>query len=432
MDANVYQAQLVSLRRELHRKPEIGWSEFTTTARIIGLLREYGFEVLAGPKVIKREEALGREPKVVAAGLAYARANGVSEALLAEMEELTGCAGIWRTGRPGPVVAVRFDIDCIGVQESTAPDHFPAQTGFVSERPGFMHACGHDGHMAIGLTLARWISENSDKLNGTIKLLFQPAEEGVRGAAAMAASGIVDDVDFFLGAHLGMMAQTTGEIIPAPTGFLCTTKFDVRFRGKAAHAGVEPHLGRNALAAACHAVTQLLGISRHGGGMTRINIGRMVAGEGRNVIPTNAELQLEVRGETAEINAYMVEQFQRIIAGIATSFGVETEIEKMGEAADLNDDAALAEVITEVARATPSVKKITATGNFGGSEDATILARRVQAHGGQADYFVIGSHHKAGHHQPDFDIEEASLSTGFDVYKGLLQRLTQPASAKKN
>ena len=422
MDTRAYAQQLVSLRRELHRMPEIGWSEFATTARVIGLLRGYGYEVLAGPKVIARDHTLGREPAIVAEGLAFARSRGVDEALLAEMEELTGCVGIWRTGRPGPVVALRFDIDCVNVQESTDPSHPPSALGFASERPGLMHACGHDGHTAIGLTLARWVAEHADELGGTIKFLFQPAEEGVRGAAAMAASGIVDDVDVFVGAHLAMMAAT-GEIVTAPHGFLCTTKLDLRFRGKPAHAGVEPQLGRNALAAACHAVTQLLGISRHGGGMTRINVGEMSAGEGRNVIPVNALLKLEVRGENAEINQYMVDQVNAIAEGVARSFGVAFEIEKMGEAVDLANDAALVDVIASVAGSVQSVGKVAAAANFGGSEDATILARRVQAHGGQAAYFVIGSTRPAGHHQSEFDIDEASLEIGFELFKGLLLRL---------
>jgi aminobenzoyl-glutamate utilization protein A len=425
MDTLAYAEQLVALRRELHRMPEIGWSEFATTARVIGLLRGYGFEVLAGPKAIARDHTLGRDPAVVAEGLAFAKCRGVDEALLAEMDGLTGCVGIWRTGRPGPVVALRFDIDCVNVQESSDSGHPPAALGFASERPGLMHACGHDGHTAIGLTLARWIAEHADELGGTIKLLFQPAEEGVRGAAAMAAQGVVDDVDVFLGAHLAMMAAT-GEIVTSPRGFLCTTKLDLRFRGKPAHAGVEPQLGRNALAAACHAVTQLLGISRHGGGMTRINIGKMRAGEGRNVIPVTAELKLEVRGETAEINQYMVDQVGAIADGVARSFGVGFEIEKMGEAVDLANDPPLVDVIADVAAALPSIRKVAATAGFGGSEDATILARRVQAHGGQAAYFVIGSSRPAGHHQAEFDIDEASLSIGFELFKGLLLRLAPP------
>jgi len=169
-------------------------------------------------------------------------------------------------------------------------------------------------------------------------------------------------------------------------------------------------------------VTQLLGIPRHGSGMTRINIGEMRAGEGRNVIPVNAELKLEVRGQTGEINQYMVDQVGAIADGVAKSFGVEYEIEKMGEAVDLVNDAALVDVIADVAASIPSIVKVTATANFGGSEDATILARRVQARGGQAAYIVIGSRRPAGHHQAEFDIDEPSLAIGFELLCGLVQR----------
>ena len=290
-----YHDQLISIRRHLHTMPEEGWSEFTTTNFIVEKLKEYGYQVLLGTKVINPENCLGRSQKVVDAGIAYARKNGVSEDFLKATEGYTGCCGILDTGRPGPTLAVRFDIDCVPVTESTEQDHIPQSEGFESTRPGLMHACGHDAHMSTGLALAHWVADHKDELKGRIKFLFQPAEEGVRGAAAMAASGIVDDADFFLGAHIAMMCKS-GEISVNPYGFLCTTKMDVTYTGRPAHAGVEPNAGRNAMAAACNAFVQLLGIARHGSGMTRINVGQLNAGEGRNVIPSHAVMTMEVRG----------------------------------------------------------------------------------------------------------------------------------------
>ena len=113
-----YHDQLIEIRRHLHTMPEEGWSEFTTTAFIVGKLREYGYEVLLGKKVIIPDNCLGRNLKVVEAGLKLARENGVSEELLAEMDGLTGCVGVMNTGRPGPTLAIRFDIDCVPVTES--------------------------------------------------------------------------------------------------------------------------------------------------------------------------------------------------------------------------------------------------------------------------------------------------------------------------
>ena len=417
-----YHDQLISIRRELHQFPEEGWTEFCTTAFIVEHLRKLGYEVLMGEKVISRKDCLGRDPKLVAQAIETAKARGVSDAILAEMQELTGCVAVLDTGRPGPTVALRFDIDCNNVQENPSQDHRASREGWASKRPGLMHACGHDSHISTGLAVARWAMEHKDELNGKLKIVFQPAEEGVRGAAAVAASGIVDDCDYFLSSHIAMMAKS-GEIITSPNGFLCTTKFDVTFKGRPAHAGIEPNAGRNALAAACHAVTQLLGIPRHGSGMTRVNVGRLVAGEGRNVIPVNAKLVMEVRGETSEINNYMVEETQNIIAGVSKSFGVETHVEKMGEAVDLFNDKEMVDMLDDVCSKTEGVKKVLHEVNFGGSEDATILARRVQAHGGKAAYFVLGSDRTGGHHTADFDIDESSLDVGVAIYSEMLKRL---------
>ena len=417
-----YHDQLISIRRELHQFPEEGWTEFCTTAFIVEHLRKLGYEVLMGEKVVSRKDCLGRDPKLVAQAIETAKARGVSEALLAEMQELTGCVAVLDTGRPGPTVALRFDIDCNNVQENPSQDHRASREGWASKRPGLMHACGHDSHISSGLAIARWAMEHKDQLNGKLKIVFQPAEEGVRGAAAVAASGVVDDCDYFLSSHIAMVAKS-GEIVTSPIGFLCTTKFDVTFKGRPAHAGIEPNAGRNALAAACHAVTQLLGIPRHGSGMTRVNVGRLVAGEGRNVIPVNAKLVMEVRGENSEINDYMVEETQNIIAGVSKSFGVEAHVEKMGEAVDLFNDKEMVDMLDDVCSKTEGVKKVLHDVNFGGSEDATILARRVQAHGGKAAYFVLGSDRAGGHHTADFDIDESSLDIGVAIYSEMLKRL---------
>lgn len=417
-----YHDQLINIRRELHQFPEEGWTEFCTTAFIVKYLRELGYEVLLGEKVVSRKDCLGRDPKLVAQAIETAKERGVCECLLNEMQELTGCCAVLDTGRPGPTVALRFDIDCNNVQESGADTHRATAEGWASKRPGLMHACGHDSHISSGLAVARWVMDHKDELNGKLKIVFQPAEEGVRGAAAVAASGIVDDCDFFLSSHIAMMAKT-GEIITSPVGFLCTTKYDITFKGRPAHAGIEPNAGRNALAAACHCVTQLLGIPRHGSGMTRVNVGRIVAGEGRNVIPVNAKLVMEVRGETGDINKFMATETENIVQGVAKSFGVEYNIEKMGEAVDLFNDKELVDMLDDVCSKTEGVTKVLHEVNFGGSEDATILARRVQEKGGKAAYFVLGSDRAGGHHTAEFDIDESSLDIGMKIYAEMLKRL---------
>ena len=416
---SAYHDQLINIRRQLHQNPEEGWSEFTTTAFLVTTLRGYGYDVLTGRKVVAPEACLGREESVVKAGLERARRNGVSEELLSEMEELTGCVAVLDTGRPGPTLAIRFDIDCVPVTECTDDAHVPAKEGFISKNPGFMHACGHDAHMSMGLAVAHWVMDNKDKLSGIIKILFQPAEEGVRGAAGMAASGILDDCDYFLGSHVAMSAKS-GEIATNLYGYLCTTKLDVTFHGKPAHAGACPQEGRNALTAAANATVQMMGISRHSGGMTRINIGQLIAGEGRNVIPSKAVMKLEVRGETGEINQYMVDQVTNICKGIAMSFGVTYEMRKMGEAVDLTADQELVDILNAAGRATPGITVVDKALNFGGSEDATILARRVQAHGGKAAFFLWGSDRPSGHHTSTFDIKESDLDPALEVWTHII------------
>lgn len=416
---SAYHDQLINIRRQLHQNPEEGWSEFTTTAFLVTTLRGYGYDVLLGRKVIDPEACLGREESVVKAGLERARRNGVSEELLAEMEELTGCVAVLDTGRPGPTLAIRFDIDCVPVTECTDETHVPAKEGFISKNPGFMHACGHDAHMSMGLAVAHWVMDNKDKLSGKIKILFQPAEEGVRGAAGMAASGVLDDCDYFLGSHVAMSAKS-GEIATNLYGYLCTTKLDVTFHGKPAHAGACPQDGRNALTAAANATVQMMGISRHSGGMTRINVGQLIAGEGRNVIPSKAVMKLEVRGETGEINQYMVDQVTNICKGVALGFGVTYEMRKMGEAVDLTADQELVDILNAASRATPGITVVDKALNFGGSEDATILARRVQAHGGKAAFFLWGSDRPSGHHTATFDIKESDLDPALEVWTHII------------
>lgn len=414
--------QLTEQRHELHQWPEEGWTEFWTTAYVTEKLRSWGFEVLLGEKIINKESVFGRNVKLVEAGLENAKQRGASPAILDEMQGYTGAVAVLDTGKEGPTTGFRFDIDCVCVQETADPAHKPNQEGYRSQHDGFMHACGHDCHTSVGLTLAHWIAENKDKLKGKFKIVFQPAEEGVRGASAIAASGVIDDVDYMFGSHISFMANT-GEIVAAPYGLLCTTKFDVSFHGKPAHAGKEPNAGRNALAAACNAVVQMMGISRHGGGMTRINVGTLRAGEGRNVIPTSAHMALEVRGETSEINDYMAEQVKNIVEGIAKGFDVTYEIATMGAAVDFVNDDEMTAVINEVAGTVPTVTKIIPDGNFGGSEDYSILGRRVQAHGGKAAFFICGADRAAGHHQGNFDVDETGLTTGFDMFKGIVEKL---------
>lgn len=417
-----YVREMVANRRTLHKRPEEGWTEFETTYFLASRLRALGLRVLLGRAAINPDAVMGRDPKLVEAAIERALAHGVPQSFIDETEGFTGCVAVLETERPGPVTALRCDIDCVLVTELDAPEHLPAREGFASERPGFMHACGHDAHSAVGLETARWAVEHKDELSGTIKFLFQPAEEGVRGGAAMAASGIVDDVDWLLGAHIGTHCRL-GEIGLCRGGFLASTKLDVHFHGRPSHAGSDPEKGRSALMAACAAAMMMQGIPRSGEGMTRIAVGRLNAGEGRNVTPVHADMQLEVRGETPAVNQYMVESVERIVEGVEKCYEVEGSIVRAGEATTLPVCEDLLEIVREVAEQVPGVKRVLDVSKPSGSEDCTMLMHRVIEHGGRAAYALYGANQN-GHHRSDFDIQdEESLPIGFGLFTGFLRRM---------
>lgn len=413
--------ELAALRHEIHRWPEPGWAEFASTARAVERLEREGFKVRCGAEFVKPESVMGAIPREVEAALADAKRLGVSEALLARMGGLTGVVAEFDTGRAGPTVAIRCELDCVCVDETKDPAHRPNAGGWASERPGYMHACGHDGHQAVMLNLARWVRANAERLSGRIKLIMEPGEEGSRGGRPFAESGVVDDVDFFYALHVGCDVPA-GTVIVAPEKFLCTTKADLFFKGSPSHAGMQPEVGRNALLAASTAALALMALPRHGSGMTRVNVGWMQAGEGRNVVPASAEMRIEVRGETEAINALMYREAVRRAEGAAAMYGCTAECLVKGEALDFKADPEAVEAAEAAAKDAPYVERVEHYMNFNGSDDATVLVKRVQARGGRATYIVVGSTLEAGHHQAAFDFEEKHLETLYAIEKALLRR----------
>ena len=383
-----YSREICETRRAIHRRPEEGWTEFETTYRVVSTLEKYGvFKIKAGRDVIDPEHVLGRNPDLVEKA----------------------------QKRRGGQLAQNRDGDAA----------VPAACGFASERDGFMHACGHDGHTATGLGLAHWIADHKDDLNGKIRLIFQPAEEGTRGASAMTAAGAADDLDWFFGAHVGCDCAP-GEVGVVEKGFLATTKIDISFTGRASHAGSDPDKGRSALMAAAACALMMQGIPRHGEGDTRVAVGTLRAGEGRNVTPVHAFMQAEVRGATGEINEWMTERVQSIVKGVAESYEVEGKMIKAGEAVDMRASPEAADLVATVVNAIPGLTSRMLQGE-GGSEDCSLLMRRAQQKGAKAVYFIYGCKHH-GHHRSDFEIQdEKSLPVAFQVMTGIVTRLNGKA-----
>ena len=412
-EAKLLRDEAVRLRRDFHKYPERGFCEFRTASVIVNYLLDLGFDVKYGKDVVNKDYIFGApDAELLASEKSRALSEGVSEELIDAMDGgATAVVATVKGTKAGnsKVVAFRFDIDCNELSESSCKEHRPNAEGFASVHNGCTHACGHDGHAAIGLALAKLLSANKDTFSGTVKLIFQPAEEGVRGAAAMVAAGVVDDVDYFFSGHLGISANKRGTLACSSDSFLCASKFDAEFFGKSAHAGLAPQAGNNALLAAAQATLSLHGISRHGDGASRINVGVISGGSGRNVIPEYSKIMFETRGETDLINSYMVDRAESIIKASAEIYGVDSKMRCVGHASSYKPDAEFSQIIYGIVNETALFDNVVLKAEMNASEDCTAFMNRVTENGGKASFFMYGTDLASPHHTPEFDINEDSL-----------------------
>ena len=431
MDASIVKAaqalkeKTIVRRRDFHKHAEAAWTEFRTASIVAKTLQGLGFRALVGEEVVDGSAMMGvPAPAELERQVERALAQGGDKGWVEKMRGgKTGVVGVMKFAKPGPTVALRVDMDANDLVESDDPKHRPFREGFASVNKGAMHACGHDGHTAMGLGVAEVLAGLKDQLAGTIKLIFQPAEEGVRGAKAMMARGVVDDVKYIVGAHLGVNLKKTGQVACRTEGFLATTKFDAVFTGVPAHAGGAPETGRNALLAAATATLSLHAISRHSQGASRVNVGVIQGGTGRNVIPATAIIKVETRGATTAINEYVYAEAVRIVEAAAAMQGVKVALQLMGGAAGCDNDPALVERIEQVAERQRLFTEILPAGNIGGSEDCTYFMERVQKNGGQAAFVMVGTELAAGHHDCFFDFNEDALVPGIALLSGVAAEL---------
>jgi len=409
----------------LHHYPEPGWCEIRTTSIIAERLKNLGYEILTGEQVCLADSRMGI-PSLEQLEREYQRAllQGALQPWAEKAKNgFTGVIGILHCG-PGPVIALRFDIDALGVTEETGEQHIPSKEGFASCNPGVMHACGHDGHVAIGLAVAAILSAHRDALQGTVKLIFQPAEEGVRGAKAIADNGHLDDVNYLLANHIAVSNGSNAAIGFSLGATLATTKLDVEYHGAAAHAGMAPEKGNNALLAAATAVLNLQAIPRNSGGESRINVGTLHAGTGRNVIPDWAKLELEVRGATTEVNRYTGQYAERIVKAAAEMHGCSCTITVAGETPTLTSDEEMVALCAQVCR--EQLKLATTTSLLAGaSEDCAHLMNAVRAHGGKGVYFNTISDCKGVLHSAHFDFDEAAMTSAVKLFCGMVFQLIE-------
>ncbi len=413
--------EMISFRRDFHKYAETGWHEMRTASLIARRLTQLGYEVLVGEEVCRKEDRMGL-PSDEVLKESYERAirqGADPEFVKATEGGFTGVIGILRCGE-GPTVGMRFDIDALGVIESKEEDHIPAREGFGSVNAGAMHACGHDGHAASGLGVAAVLAEIKDQLHGTVKLIFQPGEEGLRGAKSIVAAGHLDDVDYLMGSHTTGLDAENSDLTPGSHGSLASFKYDVTFHGLAAHAGGSPNSGKNALLAAATAVTSLYAIPRHASGATRINVGRLMAGSGRNVIADEAFMEMEVRGDTTEINEYVDEYAMRILKSCAAMHDCTVDIKLMGAAESMVSDTDFCQRIAKVCSENLGLKvSQTLSVKLGGSEDFSYMLNRVQKNGGKGSFVRVRSAVTAKAHKRNFDFDESYLTKTVKVFCGM-------------
>lgn len=413
---------LVAARRDIHRTPEPGWSEFIATARLAEAFRSAGFSVTYGPQFIAPQFVRGRDPDEVEKGRRFALEVGVPPEEIRRIGDYPGLLAAWDTGRPGRTIAIRIELDALAVEEPESPAHLPFREGFASVRHGVMHACGHDGHQAVAMALARFIGANAERLAGKIIFICQPAEEGSRGAYPILQSGVLHGVDTIFCGHIAPELEV-GDVVAEPTKLLSTTKIDFEFTGRAAHAGAHPQAGRNALLAAANAAINIMALPRHEDGMTRVNVGQLHAGEGRNIVPSHAWMEVEVRGENAAVNRDLAADALLRAQGAAMSYGVECRQKIVGEAIDFVPDAAIPQLITVCARRARGCAKVVPYWAVNGSDDGTLLMRSVQDAGGKAGYFIVGGAFAGNAVKPAVDFDERALVTLYDTWTNLIVAL---------
>lgn len=412
--------ELRTLRRELHRRPEPAWCEFYTTSRIVEALRKRSLTALhIGPELFGADRSGVPDEAELARWREQATEAGADPALIERMADgATGALAVIERGE-GPTVALRVDIDALPIREAEQ-NHRPAEKGFRSSHEGFMHACGHDAHATMGIGVIDALLDSD--FSGTLKVLFQPAEETIAGARPMVESRQLDDVDHLLAVHVGL-DHPTGEVVAGVDGFLAVKQFTAAFTGESAHAGASPEEGHNAVQAVAAAVSDLYAIPRNAAGATRVNAGRIGGGTASNIVPEEAFIEGELRGETTELLDYVDERAEEVLRGAATMHGCEVDIDPQGWAPSAHSDPEMRDIVAGVARGVDGVTSILESDDLGGSEDATFLMQHVQENGGTAAYVGIGTDHPDGHHTPRFDVDERSIQIGIDVLAGAIEQV---------
>ena len=422
--------QLTEYRREFHKYPENGWREFRTSARVAEILTGMGYDVAMGPDVIEpgsvgEPERLSEEQ--IRQEMERAVRQGADPAFVKRTQGWPGVMAVLDTGREGPVSAMRFEMDCLPYDEPQRPGYRPCDEGYLSCNPQSVHACGHDGHTAIGLGIAAELMKRKGELKGKIKLFFQPAEETFYGAQSIVDKGHLDDVMNFIAVHIALSAEN--KPLPSHTvacgcrDFLSDRQLDVYLEGKAAHPCGASQEGKNALLAACSATLNIHSIAPHEEGLCRVNVGEIHAGVCANTIAPDAMMRIEYRGQKPAISEYAGQRIFDILEGTAKAYDLKYHYVDYGEVPAGASDYAMMEVVQRAAQKVPWFQTVYFEGNVGGTDDAAVMLTKVQQNGGIGSYVGIGADTTGPVHNPEFDFDEDCLQAAVDVCVYALEEL---------
>ena len=361
------------IRRDLHIHPELGFQEVRTSGIIAKELREIGLEVTTG--IAK-----------------------------------TGVIAMIEGDKPGPVIMLRFDIDALPISEQTAAT-------YASQNPGLMHACGHDGHVAIGLTVARLLNAHRDEIPGTIKLLFQPAEEGIGGAEGVIREGALESPvpARCLGLHIwneqpvGWLGVAAGAVMAS------AAVFNLTLTGKGGH-GAMPHQTIDPVVAAAQIISAAQTITSRNTDPQKacvVSFCVLRAGDAFNVIPQTVEMKGTIRAFEPEVEQTAYKRLTEICQGIGEAMGCQVQIKIDNITPAVINDSVGATAVKRAAQELFPHHNLDERGRFTmGAEDFAFYQQKIPG-----TFFFVGSVNPEkgfiyGHHHPKFDFDESALSTG--------------------
>lgn len=369
------QDYIIETRRHLHAHPELGEHEVETTRFIKGQLESIGIPVQL-------------------------------------FDGITGCVGTITGGKPGKTIMLRADIDALPIQEN------PGKS-YCSVNPGVMHACGHDCHTAMLLGAARILQAHRDELHGTVKLIFQMAEEIGRKSEEYVKRGALEGVDGIFGMHVWPSLDSGKANFESGDRMACSDRFTIQIHGTASH-GSAPHQGHDAILAAAAAVMALQSIpsrQKNPQDSLVVTVGMMNGGTKENIVCDHVELVGTVRAFHREFRKSMPQRIQEVVENVVKGYNCTADCDYyFGPSPLINDNEELNKISQEAARKILGRDCLVSLTKSMGAEDFSVYMEHIP---GVYGYLGIRNKVKGIEciaHHPSFDVDESVLYTGAAIY----------------